>query len=329
MKRLIFSTAVSIALFLAFVAMAADGKRPRIVGLSSIAVRTHDLDKSRHFYSGLLGFEEAYSVDKNHAGVAKGGMPQSEVSSVFFKVNDRQYIVVVPESKPDEQRFVEYALETDDAEGLYAYLKAQGYKVPDEPKSKGPTYDLAFRMADPDDNVFQVMQYTTESLSVQGVGKHMTDARISRRLLHLGFPVSKPETAKFYVDILGFREFWRAHAPGGDGKLATLANLKVPSGDDYIEWHLSRRALAAWGQRKGPYHIALEVPDMAKAIAAIKAKPAFKDYKRDVESHVGQNHKVQSNFYDPDGTRVELMEDHTADGLPSPMSSALLFETSK
>ena len=71
------------------------------------------------------------------------------------------------------------------------------------------------------------------------------------------------------------------------------------------------------------------VHDMAKAIAAIKAKPAFKDYKRDVESHVGQNHKVQGNFYDPDGTRVELMEDHTADGMPSPMSSALLFETSK
>jgi len=66
-------------------------------------------------------------------------------------------------------------------------------------------------------------------------------------------------------------------------------------------------------------------PDMAKAIAMIKSKPAFKDYKRDVESHVGQNHKIQGNFYDPDGTRVELMEDHTADGFPSPMSTAPLF----
>jgi len=44
-----------------------------------------------------------------------------------------------------------------------------------------------------------------------------------------------------------------------------------------------------------------------------------------VESHIGQNHKSQGNFYDPDGTRVELMEDHTADGLPSPMSWAPLF----
>ena len=236
MKRRIVSAAVSIALFPAFVAMAADGKRPRIVGLSSIAVRAHDLDKSRHFYGDLLGFQEAFPVDRNHAGVA-----------VYFKVNDRQYIVVVPESKPDEQRFVEYALETDDADGLYAYLKAQGYKAPDEPKNNGPTYDLAFRMADPDDNVFQVMQYTPESLSVKDVGKHITDTRISRRLLHVGLPVSKPETAKFYVDVLGFREFWRAHAPGGDGKVATLANLKVPSGDDYIEWHLSRRPLAALG----------------------------------------------------------------------------------
>ena len=38
------------------------------------------------------------------------------------------------------------------------------------------------------------------------------------------------------------------------------------------------------------------------------------------------NHKVQGNVCDPDGTRVELMEDHTADGFSSPMSSAPLFE---
>ena len=68
---------------------------------------------------------------------------------------------------------------------------------------------------------------------------------------------------------------------------------------------------------------------MAKALASLKAKPAFKDYKRELESHVGQNHKWQGNLYDPDGTRVELMEDHTADGLPSPMSWAPLFPPAK
>jgi lactoylglutathione lyase len=296
-----------------FPAMAADARRPRIVGMSYAGVRTHDLNASRHFYGDLLGFEEAFAHDNFH----------------YFKVNDRQYIVLMPESKPEEQRFLGEAWETDDAEGLRLYLKGQGVKVPDQPAGKGPNYDVSFRMSDPDDNAFVFMQYTPESLAIQGLGKHLSDARVSRRMLHVGVPVSKPETVKFYIDILGFREFWRANAPSGDTSLATLANLKVPAGDDYIEWHLARKALPPWGERKGPYHIALEVPDMGKAIAAIKSRPAFRDYKREVESHVGQNHKVQGNFYDPDGTRVELMEDHTADGLPSPMSTAPLFEAVK
>jgi lactoylglutathione lyase len=307
MKKLIPAVGILLAVFALF---AADVKRPRIVGMAYAHVRTHDLNASRHFYTNLLGFEEAFTHDDHH----------------YFKVNDRQFIVVTPESKPEEQRFIGEAWETDDAEALRLYLKAHGAKVPEQRASKAPTYDIAFRASDPDDNAFMVMQYTPESMAIQGLGKHLSDARVSLRMLHVGVPVSKPETVRFWVDILGFREFWRANAPSGDTSLATLANLKVPAGDDYLEWHLSRKPLAPWGERKGPYHIALEVPDMAKAIAIIKSRPEFKDYTREVESHVGQNHKVQGNFYDPDGTRVELMEDHTTDGFPSPMSTAPLFE---
>jgi lactoylglutathione lyase len=326
MKKLIFATILSGTILLTFLAGAPEARRPRIIGLTLIAVRVHDLSASRHFYGDLLGYQEAFSLDRNHAPLNKTGLPQDQAAAIFYKVNDRQYIVLVPESKPEDQRFVTYALETDNAEALRLYLKSQGYSVPERPVANTPTNDLSFSMADPDGNAFVVMQYTPESLSVRGVGKYLSDERVSRRLLHLGLPVSKPETAKLYIETLGFREFWRANSPTGDATMATLSNLKVPNGDDYIEWHLSRRPLPAFGERKGPYHIALEVPDMAKAIVMIKAKPTFRDYKREVESHIGQNHRYQGNFYDPDGTRVELMEDHTADGLPSPMSAALLFE---
>jgi hypothetical protein len=76
--------------------------------------------------------------------------------------------------------------------------------------------------------------------------------------------------------------------------------------------------------RSGGGHIALIVPDMAKAVAFVKTKPAWKDYDRAAlqESHVGINHKWQRNFFDPDGTRPEFMEADAADGLPMPMSSA-------
>ena len=73
------------------------------------------------------------------------------------------------------------------------------------------------------------------------------------------------------------------------------------------------------------YHIALEVPDMDKALAKLNAKAARKDYKLPMEVKVGKNHKKQCNLFDPDGNRVELMEDHTVDGMPSPMSTLPMF----
>jgi hypothetical protein len=33
----------------------------------------------------------------------------------------------------------------------------------------------------------------------------------------------------------------------------------------------------------------------------------------------------ERNMFDPDGTRVELMEDHTVDGLISPMTTLPMF----
>jgi len=36
----------------------------------------------------------------------------------------------------------------------------------------------------------------------------------------------------------------------------------------------------------------------------------------------GVNQKRQINLYDPDGTRIELMEPNTVDGKPAPNSAA-------
>src|SRR5215471_11706823 len=139
MKTLTFAAILAVTTLLAHfasLAMAEQARRPRIVGMAYAGVRVHDLNASRHFYSDLLGLEEAFTHGDHH----------------YFKVNDRQFIVLMPESKPEEQRFIGQAWETDDAEGLRLYLKAQGLKVPEQRVGKAPNYDLAFRMADPDEN---------------------------------------------------------------------------------------------------------------------------------------------------------------------------------
>jgi lactoylglutathione lyase len=335
-------------------------QRPRLVGLSHIAVRVKDLNAARNFYTGLFGYQEAMTVKKDHSAVVGGGLQQDQVNAVFFKVNNRQYIVVMPETSPDQPRYVDAAIETDNAEGMRQFLKSLGYAVPDKVE-KTPTYDLAFHIKDPDGNAYEIMQYTPESLSVHSVGKYLSDDRASLRMLHVGIAISKQETADFYLKGFLLREFWRADptmsalgadtskkkkaAPQSGPILASLSNLKLPEGDDYIEWSLTHPQAAAaapannnkkggrgagggGGCGVGCGHIALLVPDMAKAVAFVKAKPAWNTYSGAAtqEAHTGVNHKWQGNFFDPDGTRSEFMEADTADGLPSPMSHVPYYQ---
>jgi lactoylglutathione lyase len=95
--------------------------------------------------------------------------------------------------------------------------------------------------------------------------------------------------------------------------------MQVPEGDDYVEFMLYRKLPASFGSSN---HVALEVSDLAAAVAALEARSAFASYGRAIAIHTGVNGKRQANLYDPDGTRVELMEPFTADGKPVPSSTA-------
>ena len=95
--------------------------------------------------------------------------------------------------------------------------------------------------------------------------------------------------------------------------------MRVPDGTDYVELMLYARLPATFGTSN---HVALEVPDLAAAIAALQARPAFKSYGQSIAGHIGHNGKRQVSLFDPDGTRVELMEPNTADGKPVPSSTA-------
>lgn len=329
-------------------ALAWTQQRPRLLGISHIAVRVKDLNASRQFYSGILGYQEAMTIRKDGTAVAGGGLSQDQVSAVYFKVNNRQYIVLVPETSADQPRYVDAAIETDNVEAMRLYMKSLGYTVPDKVE-KNAMYDVSMHMKDPTGNSYEIMQYTPESMSVRNVGKYLNDDRAAQRMLHVGISLRNRESLDFYFKGFGLREFWRSDrtmsAPGAQTKkqaapegplLAGTTNSKLPEGDDYIEFGAGNLPPAGapasantkkggrGGVAGGTGHIALLVPDMAKAVAFTKAKPAWKNYSRadQSEAHVGVNHKWQGNFFDPDGTRSEFMEPDTADGLPSPMSHA-------
>ncbi len=282
--------------------------RPRILGVAHIAVYAADYEKSRAFYRDFLGFEEPYSLSNAN------GTP----SLTFFKINERQYIELFPEAAPGTDRLNHISIETDDAEAMRAYLKARGVAVP-ERVGKGRIGNSNFNIKDPEGHTVEIVEYEPDSWTVRERGRHLPEDRISSHILHVGIIVTRfDDEMKFYQEVLGFKEIWRGSK--NPDKLDWV-NLQVPDGGDYIEFMLAKEAPPA-NRRGSEHHVALEVPEMAAALAKLEARPSRQQYTRPIESKVGINRKRQANFFDPDGTRIELMEARTVDGKPVPSSTA-------
>ncbi len=284
-------------------------KRPRILGVSHIALFVSDIEKSRAFYKDFLGYGEVFSLNK----------PDGTLSLTFLKINERQYIELFPQTEPGTDRLNHISIETDDAEAMRAYLGSKGIKVPDK-VPKGRIGNSNFNVKDPDGHTVEIVQYEPAGWSVRDKGKAIGPSRVSPRMMHLGIIVGAVDPAmKFYRDVLGFTETWRGSSKGTQ---LSWINLKVPDGDDYIEFMLYDE-IPAPDKRGSQHHIALEVPSVAASVAALEKNPYRSQYAKPMEPKTGINRKRQLNLFDPDGTRIELMEPVTIDGKPTPSSTAL------
>lgn len=297
-----------LAMVLAGVATAQTPRRPQILGIAHISLFAHDSGKSEAFYKDQLGFAEPFSFKH----------PDGSLATALFKINDRQYIQVSPERTAGSDRLEDVALETDDVEGLRRYLAGRATGVPAHVQ-KDRMGDLSFDVTDPDGHVVQMVQYANGGFATRNLGKDMPAGRVSKHMTHVGLitPVLDAEY-RFYTEVLGFRETWRGSS---DGRVLSWINLAVPDGTDYVELMLGKQDADPrhWGSA---HHLCLQVADIPLATQQLKVNPAFASYDRKVEPRLGTNRKRQLNLFDPDGTRVELMEAGTIDGRPTPPSSA-------
>jgi len=281
--------------------------RPKILGVAHMAVFVSDLPNARAFYGDLLGFDEPFTLPK----------PDGSVEIAFVKINDRQWIELFNRPSEGEGQLNHIAIYTDDADRMRDYFAQHGVAVP-ERVGKGRTGNKNFMIKDPDGHNVEIVEYQADSWTAKDAGQHLPAGRISQQAMHVGILVGSLESAmKFYNGVLGFQEFWRGSA--ANSKTLSWVNMRVPDGTDYIEFMLYDQIPAA-DRRGSAHHICLVVPDADKAIAALDARPSRTSYTRAVEIRTGINRKRQINLFDPDGTRVELMEPHSVDGKPAPSS---------
>lgn len=257
--------------------------RPRITGISHIALRVSDAAAARRFYGGTLGLSEQSTAD---------------ASRIVFAVGARQRVILQPNLRPgDDERLSHLAFETPDRNALGDYLSSRGVRV-----QKGGEEDAsAIRVADPDGHSIEFVQADWPPPASSA-----SSARaLSTRILHAGLTVRDEQAAHaFYRDALGFSEIWRGGRPEG---VTQWINMRVPDGTEYLEYMLTatRPDRARLGTM---HHVCLLVRDMQATWEEVGRRGAANGSALPGPPNVGVNGRWQLNLYDPDGTRVELME---------------------
>ena len=286
--------------------------RPKVLGVAHMAVYVKDLARTRQFYEDFLGFAEPFTLPK------KDGSGGTRIA--FIKVNDHQYFEIFNEADRGEGQLNHISFYTDSADRMYQYLKARGVEVMSDKGAvgKGQTGNKNFNVKDPDGHIVEIVEYQPDSWTAREYGKFMPATRISDHIMHVGVLVADLERAnKFYGGILGFHEFWRGSS---SPRMLSWVNMRPAEGDDYLEFMLYDKLEPE--KRGTKNHASLTIEDADKALAELKRRAAKSGYDREIVIQTGVNRKRQINLYDPDGTRIELMEPRTVDGKPAASSTA-------
>jgi catechol 2,3-dioxygenase-like lactoylglutathione lyase family enzyme len=256
--------------------------RPRITGIDHVSFYTTDAEGAKALYSGTLGLASA-------APVESGGLVRYMVG--------RQWVgySTAPDPKATD-RMDHVAFTTDNIAALRKYLIANGLKVP---AIEGyADHSLGFRVNDPEGHRIEFVERVKAEPSTP------PDSSVSRRMIHTGFLVySRDAEDGFYRDLLGFRLYW--HGGMQPDKTDWVA-MQVPEGTDWLEYMLNQPEHPDLGRTGVMNHISLGVVDMKKAQAILESH-GWKPH-GDEKAQMGKDGKWQLNLFDPDLSRIELME---------------------
>jgi catechol 2,3-dioxygenase-like lactoylglutathione lyase family enzyme len=260
-------------------------KRPRITGIDHVRLYASSIEKSRAFYTRVLGPHFS-------GGSCSGG------TLPCFPVNPYQQVELQAAASPTPKNWLaEIGFATDDVSQLRAYLLAHGVAAGEISNDKSP-YDkhpvnAHFEVLDPEGNPISFIQRFEASIN---------DFVPVVQILHAGFVVKSTQAEnRFYVDLLGFKLYWY----GGfkdDG--VDWYELQVPDGNNWIEYMLNIPPNADHKQLGAQNHFSFGVEKIETAAEQLRKNGVEKI----AGPGIGRDGKRGLNVYDPDDTRVEITE---------------------
>lgn len=246
-------------------------KGPQLAGIAHVAIRVADLTASREFYR-KLGYEEAFALDK-------GGSP----TEAFFKINDRQFLELYPQRKPDQPiGFLHVCFEARDISAVNRAYAARGLNP--TPVKRAGAGNLLFTMRGPEQQNIEYTQYMPGSRHMLDIGKHLGSKRIADAIAGVGIPMQDVSAADaFYAERMGFLAPGKTRGP--DHNL-----FRIP-GD-------SRETIEILPKNREPhFHLLLAVPNLKSARKELSA--------REIPA---QHRKGKMVIRDPDGNVILLVK---------------------
>jgi len=260
-------------------------ERPKITRIDHVAIYASDLKATRDFYAKL-------GLNEGGAGCVRGIQ-----NCLTVNWATRQRIELeLSSSCPNNDCLGEIVFRTANAQKLRNVLVARGIKA--SPIERYLNVSMKFEAQDPEGHRIGFVQ-------ILSIPVHDPPPGIAAgfgHIIHAGFVVhDRAAMEKFYRDILGFRPYW--HGGMKDDQIDWVS-LQVPDGTDWIEFMVNVPPDADHRLLGVMNHIALGVPDIHAAAKQLLTN----GMKLTEEPKIGRDGKRQLNLYDPDQTRVELME---------------------
>jgi catechol 2,3-dioxygenase-like lactoylglutathione lyase family enzyme len=256
--------------------------RPKITGIDHVSFYTTSADGVKRVYADTLGLGSADAI---------------EPGGTIRYMAGKQWVGYSPAADPKAtDRMDHVAFTTDNIVGLRKYLEGKGIKGS---KIEGRSdHSLSFMTTDP------------EGHRVEFVERGKADrpeppaSAVSHRMIHTGFLVYKQDAEDhFYREILGFRPYWHG---GMKDNVTDWVSLQVPDGTDWLEYMLNQPEHPDLRLTGVMNHISFGVSDMPKAQALLESH-GWKTHDGE-HAQMGRDGKRQLNVFDPDLTRIELME---------------------
>jgi len=166
-------------------------------GISHAGFRVADLEKTRAFYSSVLGFQQAFE-QKDASG---------RTTLAVFKINEDEFLEFspgIPAGTTD--RFTHVAFLTARLESLRQSAADLGLHPPDLRTGRDRTRN--FSIQDPDGHRVEFVEYEPDSMHAQARGRFADNRRISTNLLQVGLGVADRRRALvFFRDSLGVGDY--------------------------------------------------------------------------------------------------------------------------